>query len=157
MNRFFFNKTFQQKAKMNLFTVLESRNRLSTKLKPRAMRKWRRAAIEDFEKLIFLHMYMFPRKVWVAWTHPQSQRQPSCGITQPMANLSEIVCMHMRQQSEIRTITLPLTLNNSKNNPTKWSTWESQHFTLSGGIERASPLARETMKRYYDWVATWTP
>ena len=30
MNRFFFNKTSQQKAKMNRFTVLESRNRLST-------------------------------------------------------------------------------------------------------------------------------
>ena len=30
MNQFFFNKTSQQKAKMNPFTVLESRNRLST-------------------------------------------------------------------------------------------------------------------------------
>ena len=30
MNRFFFNKTSQQKVKMNQFTVLESRNRLST-------------------------------------------------------------------------------------------------------------------------------
>ena len=30
MNRFFFNKTSQQKVKMNRFTVLESRNRLST-------------------------------------------------------------------------------------------------------------------------------
>ena len=30
MNQFFFNKTSQQKAKMNQFTVLESRNRLST-------------------------------------------------------------------------------------------------------------------------------
>ena len=31
MNRFFFNKTSQQKAKVNRFTVLESQNRLSTK------------------------------------------------------------------------------------------------------------------------------
>ena len=30
MNQFFFNKTSQQEAKMNRFTVLESRNRLST-------------------------------------------------------------------------------------------------------------------------------
>ena len=34
MNRFFFNKTSQQKAKMNQFTVLESRNRLSTNRNP---------------------------------------------------------------------------------------------------------------------------
>ena len=33
MNRFFFNKTSQQKVKMNRFTVLESWNRLSTTLK----------------------------------------------------------------------------------------------------------------------------
>ena len=32
MNRFFFNKTSQQEAKMNQFTVLESLNRLSTNL-----------------------------------------------------------------------------------------------------------------------------
>ena len=32
MNRFFFNKTSHQKAKMNRFTVLESQNRLSTSL-----------------------------------------------------------------------------------------------------------------------------
>ena len=32
MNRFFYNKTSQQKVKMNRFTVLESRNRLSIRL-----------------------------------------------------------------------------------------------------------------------------
>ena len=31
MSRFFFNKNSQQKVKMNRFTVLESRNRLSTR------------------------------------------------------------------------------------------------------------------------------